>query len=77
VTGEQERISAYREWLTEQAEKDEADHREGLSPLPRLKYERLAIYLNLPKGARRRFVAWRASAKSHLSVTEKKLLFLP
>ena len=45
---------AYVAWLREQDEKDKLDHQAGLSPLPRSKDERQAIFYALSVRKRRR-----------------------
>jgi hypothetical protein len=50
----QEYRRAYLEWLAEAVEKDKLDRAAGLSPLPRSKEEREAMYWALPREIRRR-----------------------
>jgi hypothetical protein len=45
---------AYLQWLKQEGEKDAWNRSEGLSPLPRSREERLAIFCNLPLWERRR-----------------------
>lgn len=45
---------AYRQWLLEEQERDEVAKKQGLSPLPRSREERLAIFFNLPLAERNR-----------------------
>lgn len=50
----EEQLTAYKEWLENQARLDDADRAKGLSPIPRSQVERLAIYMNLPLEERKR-----------------------
>jgi hypothetical protein len=45
---------AYLQWLKQEEAKDERERAQGLSPLPRSREERLAIFCNLPPWERRR-----------------------
>jgi hypothetical protein len=45
---------AYLQWLKQEEEKDAWNRTQGLSPLPRSREERLAIFYNLPPRERRR-----------------------
>jgi hypothetical protein len=45
---------AYLQWLKQEAEKDVWNRTQGVSPLPRSREERLAIFCNLPLWERRR-----------------------
>jgi hypothetical protein len=55
---------AYLQWLKQEAEKDELERVQGLSPLPRSGEEWLAIFYNLPLWKRR--LSARASRKAAL-----------
>ena len=47
-------LEEYKRWLTQQHLNDVRDRAMGLSPLPRSREEREAIYYNLPKNERKR-----------------------
>lgn len=44
----------YVRWLEQERDKDELERKCGLSPLPRSREERMAIFYTLPIGERRR-----------------------
>ena len=48
-----EYLTQYREWLTEQYRKDNLERVAGLSPLPRSRDEKAAIFWNLPRNLRK------------------------
>lgn len=50
----EEQLTAYREWLESEADKDNADRKAGLSPVPRSQAERMALYLSTPLEERKR-----------------------
>jgi hypothetical protein len=44
--------AAYKDWLTNEANKDAYNRAHGISPIPRSRNEQLAIYYNMPKHER-------------------------
>lgn len=49
-----EQLADYQKWLEAEAERDSADRKAGLSPVPRSQAERMAIYLATPLEERKR-----------------------